>query len=344
MDIRPPGHAGVHGEEQRNWAPVSQAHAQREIPIQALQVQKRTAPAALAEPQQATLGAPHPSTSLLSSSIGQDEVRGVSRTHRMRNFAADLKFCFGLASLTARAQSGEQEPPRKIKDAIDNLLGSLTAAKGDHEGFHKVRAQLERLAELTKVKSDNEKSSLSYLDDALKKSSDSFLIALRNGSLGSDFDRWNVLNEIPPGVRRERAGAMWGQIADAVQSRFVEKVVQEPLGDVYELLADPSIEANKLKHPLLRLAKGLDQYASSRSRGSDVTPGEHPLHLYLDWLPKDALKDLQSLVMRGRLENGLTVLREVNEVRARQTLDCLRARLLESIEFQARDEHDSTPH
>lgn len=265
-----------------------------------------------------------------------------SAISQIRSLIADLKLRLGLASPAPRARGGELEPSRKVKSAIGNLLGSLTAARGDADGLKKIRSQLVQLAGLSKGALGEEQGGLKCLNNILHQSSDADLIALRNGSLGTGFDRWNVLNEIASDTGRQ-AGEIWDQIAKAVESRFVEKVVQEPLGQIHQHLMSPSIDADALKEPLLRLGIGLDQYAVSKSRGSDVTPGDHPLHLYLNWLPDGALNDLRNLVTPGNLDRGLETLREANEAHAYRTLHLLRDTLVENISLQRIEEfHNAT--
>lgn len=268
---------------------------------------------------------------------------GMARIGRLKNVAShirnlivDLKFRLGLASPAPRAQSGELEPSRKIKSAIGNLLGKLTAASGHADGFPKIRSQLVQLAGLSRGALGEEQGGLKCLHNILNQSSDADLIALRNGSLGNGLDRWNVLKTIPSDAGHA-AGKLWDQIAKAVESRFVKQVVQEPLGEIHELLVGPSIDANKLKEPLLRLGIGLDQYAASKARGTSASSGDDPLHLYLNCLPESALKDLQNLVTPGNLDRGLAALREADELRAHQTLDRLRNTLMENISYQRRE-------
>lgn len=317
------------------------AHAYHDVVVQARQIQTWTRPVPLPEPPRAASAMPGSPKGNLLLRVAENAGRGRWGMHGNRNLAGDLKFHLGLASPKSRAQTEELRTSRKIRGVLGNLLSSLTAARGDHDGFHRIRTQLARLAELCEGRISEKKGGLTSLAYLLDHSDDAVLIALRNGSLGSEFDRWNILNEIPSGMRREQAGKVWDQIADAVRSRFSRKVVQEPLCEIHAQLTGASFDANTLKEPLLRLVRSLDCYVDCRNRGSDVTPGDHPLHVYLDCLPENVLHDIRDLASPGRLDRGVAILQEANEVHACRMLDCLRVTLLENIEFQSMDDDNA---
>lgn len=218
-----------------------------------------------------------------------------------------LTFLLTRAPEQVRAQHDYLAQARRNSRRIGNLLGSLTARAVDESGQSRIAQRLAKLSKSCKGDLAGLPGATFCLSRYVDELSDSDLIALRYGILGCESSREFVLLQVEPDGLRAQASWLLDQIEQVLQPRFEQKVVQEPFGLIARLVSASSVDGLALRAPLVRLAKGLNQYEACRRASFELEDG-HQLDRYVQGLPKDQLKALLALMQKDKWDQCIGAL------------------------------------
>lgn len=196
---------------------------------------------------------------------------------RLRSFVANLKFAISPSSPTVRTPSDGSDQAQCVGD----LLGNLAKPANDAGTQSEIARNLAQLSVLAKGDLANLRGGREFLSTYLGELGYLKLIPLRAGVLGYSDVREELLSQVDPSLHEQAAGVL-GQLAAALEERWIEAVVQAPLSQIVTLLSTSPVDVPKLEEELSLLSSGLDK-----------------LDMYLQSLPKDQLK---VLLMRLRPE------------------------------------------
>jgi len=221
--------------------------------------------------------------------------------HALLKLSNDLMYCFTFKQADGQEEHIEFMAARSSSRRIGNLLGCLTAPADDVRADLRTAQELAELAEMSRGNLANLTGGRESLGFYLNELSDADLISLHNGVLGCPAARASVLNEVAQISfwAQDRAPQVLNQIAKALSRQFAKKVVQEPFTLISDLLSANPVDRKKLEEPLIRLAKGLQQFQDSRKLTALESDGD-PLDSYLRLLPK---KQLEALLTKKSISN-----------------------------------------
>ncbi|WP_454006120.1 hypothetical protein [Alcaligenes sp. Marseille-Q7550] len=222
--------------------------------------------------------------------------------HSLAHFLNEFGFTSICEPSEERSQRHAVVQARKNSRRLGDLLGSLTARADDAQACSRIAVKLIKLCDPLRGDLGRMMGGQKSLTFYLSELSDSDLIAMHNGVSGCPLARAAMLKEISrvSAWKGEQLPEVLNQIAEALRDQFIQRVVQEPFGQIVRQLSGRSVDGCELREPLIRLAKGLDQFEASR-RATAMGKGGDPLDGYLRFLPEGQLELLLTHCLSGRL-------------------------------------------
>lgn len=222
--------------------------------------------------------------------------------HSLAHFLNEFGFTSIFEPSEERAQRHAVVQARENSRRLGDLLGSLTARADDAQACSRIAVKLIKLCDPLKGDLGQMTGGQKSLTFYLRELSDADLIAMHNGVLGCPLARAAMLKEISrvSAWKGEQLPEVLNQIAEALRDQFIQRVVQEPFGQIVRQLSGHSEDGCRLRAPLIRLAEGLDQFEASR-KGTAMGAGGDPLDGYLRFLPKGQLELLLTHCLSERL-------------------------------------------